>query len=130
MMIRLRMILLLHHYVEHIKTNSADIDITEIERILTTAEGLVQRFDEELDEEQIGRWLQYPANDNAVWESQCLLYLAVPGIVISRAFRHQRIGVKGSSMHFRLRQKCKVQQSFDYTRQIATHCFRIIKRFR
>lgn len=113
-MIRLRLILLLNHYVESVQEHAPDIDIGEIERILLDAEGLLQRFDEELDAEQVGTWLQYPTDRRELTSQASLAHLIVPGFAVSSAMYGWN-RANSASMICRWETLRKVRRDFDYT---------------
>ena len=108
-MVRLRLILLLNHYVESVQAHAPDMDIGDTQRILSEAEGLLQRFDEELDAEQVGTWLQYPATDGIEVTSQAsLAYLVVPVFAVPSAMRYGWNRTTGVSVMSRFRTLRKV----------------------
>ena len=84
----LRMALILNNYIENNKLINQDendlnsnVNIEEIKQLLENSENLIKRFDQELDPEQIKKWLEYAIDDNVniTLQKQAFVgYIAIP----------------------------------------------------
>merc|ERR1711933_172103 len=81
------MILILNHYIEQVNEHTTDADISDTKQVLQETEELLEKYDEHLDAEQIGTWLQYHVKEDANMAMQAkYACVALPGIVLSSKY--------------------------------------------
>lgn len=115
----LRLILLLNHHAQNDDNGTeSENDVKSVEEILRDAEGILKRFDEELDSEQIGQWMQYPVSDNISASQAVIGLLCVPGTAagaMHHRYRWNPESVRAYRFSSQFCKDSKVQSHFQST---------------